>query len=126
MLQQYLLAFEGLMAHVTHVRRQFLVDQLDVGHQVGLVVEAAATVGALMGLLARVDQHVAVHMVLLGEALLADRADKNLLVGRLPSLMDPLGVPDQGTQGLERSFACVAQVLAGVQVHSLNTHIHSL
>jgi hypothetical protein len=50
-LQQELLALERLMAHVTHVGRQFLVHQLNVGHEVALVVEAASTVRALVRLL---------------------------------------------------------------------------
>jgi len=118
-LKEQLLALEGLVAHVTHVGRQLLVHQLDVRHQVGLVVEAAPAVSALVGLLPGVDQHVTIHVVLLGEALLAHRADEDLLVRRLPTLMHALGVPDESAQGLERSLAGVAQVLTGVQVHSL-------
>ena len=117
--EEQLLALEGLVTHVAHVGRQLLVHQLDVRHEVGLVVEAAPAVRALVGLLAGVDQHVAVHVVLLGEALLAHRADEDLLVGRLPPLVHALGVPDEGAQGLERGLAGVAQVLTGVQVHAL-------
>jgi hypothetical protein len=66
-----------------------------------------------------VDEHVAVDMVLFGEALLAHRADKDLLVGRLPPFMNTFGVANQGAQGLECSLARVAQVLAGVEMHTL-------
>ena len=118
-LKEQLLALEGLMAHVTHVGRQLLVHQLDVRHQVGLVVEAAPAVSALMGLLPCVDQHVTVHVILLGEALLTHGADENLLVRRFPTLMHTLGVPNKCTQGLECSLAGVAQVLTSVQMHPL-------
>lgn len=102
------------------------MHQLDVRHQVGLVVEAAAAVCALVGLLSCVDQHVPVHVVLLGEPLFAHGADEDLLVGGLPSLVHTLGVADQGAQGLERSLAGVAQVLASVQVHPLSNKNHYL
>ena len=95
-LEQQPLALEGFVAHVAHVGRELLVHELDVRHEVGLVVEAAAAVAALVRLLAGVDEHVAVDVVLLGEALLAHAADEDLLVGRLPALVHALRVANQG------------------------------
>ena len=96
-LEQQPLALEGFVAHVAHVGRELLVHELDVRHEVGLVVEAAAAVAALVRFLAGVDEHVAVDVVLLGEALLAHAADEDLLVGRLPALVHALRVTNQGS-----------------------------
>lgn len=83
-------------------------------HKVRLVVKASATVSTFVRLLSCVNQHVTINMVLLGESLLTDGADENLLIWRPPIFMDSLGMANQSTKRLESRFTGVAQVLTSV------------
>ena len=93
--------------------------QLNMWHEVRLVIETSATIGAFVWFFSGVDKHVSVHMILFGESLLTYRADKDLLIWRLPVLMHSLCMADQSSQRLESSLASIAQVLTRVQMHSL-------
>lgn len=93
--------------------------QLYMRHEVGLVVEAPATVSTLVRLLSCMNQHVSVNVVFLCKSLLTHWAYKDFLIGWPPVFMHTLCVSNQSSECFESGLACIAQILASMQMHAL-------